>query len=415
MRYPAFRAAFAAICFGLLLAPAPAATKGAPPATQHWVGSWAAAQMIPNGDNALGTEVYRNATLRQLVHLSLGGKSLRVHLSNAFGTAPLHLNAVHIARAKAPGQSAIDPATDKALSFDGRADVTIPAGAEYISDPVALDVPAHGDLAITIAYDEPPSVETSHPGARSTSYLVAGNHIADETLPADAKTFEHWFQIAAVDVIAPKDHKAIVTLGDSITDGRGSTPNGNNRWPDMLAGKLRKTGVLNAGIGGGRILNDGLGPNALARFDRDVLGQSAVSAVIILEGVNDLGGLTIKEPASPAQHAEMVHRITGAFAQIIERAHAAGLKAYGATITPYGGSDYYHPTAENEADRQAINAWIRTPGHFDGVADFDAAVRDTDHPDRLKAEYDSGDHLHPSAAAYKLMGGEIAARLLKEH
>lgn len=415
MHHPAFKAAVAAVCFGLFLTPAIAATKNTPPAAVHWVGSWASAQMIPTGDNALGTETYRNATLRQIVHLSLGGATLRVHLSNAFGTAPLHIQAVHVARARAPGQPAIDPVTDKALSFDGRADVTIPAGAEYLSDPIALDMPAHGDLAISIFYDSPPSAETSHPGARSTSYLIPGNHVADETLPADAKNFEHWFQISAVDVLAPQNHRAIVALGDSITDGRGATTNGNNRWPDMLAGQLQKTGVLNAGIGGGRILNDGLGPNALARFDRDVLGQSAVRAVIMLEGVNDLGALTIKEPASPAQHAEMVRRITGAYAQVIERAHAAGLKAYGATITPYGGSDYYHPTAENEADRQAINAWIRTPGHFDGVADFDAALRDPEHSDRLRPEYDSGDHLHPSAAAYRLMGGEIAAKLLKEH
>lgn len=384
----------------------------AAPAGPHWVASWASAQMVPNGDSALGVDAYRNITLRQSVRLSLGGQQLRVHLSNAFGTAPLHIAAVHVARARASGASAIDPATDTALSFAGRGDVTIPAGAKYISDPVSLTVPAHGDLAITIVYDEPPSVETGHPGSRTTSYIVAGNHAGDADL-TDAKKVDHWYQIAAVDVMAAKGTVAIATVGDSITDGRGSTTNGNDRWTDVLAGRLNKAAVLNFGIGGGRILQDGLGPNVLARFDRDILGQASVGAVLILEGVNDLGTLTIQAPVPPERHADLVHRIVAAYGQVIERAHAAGLKAYGATITPYGGSDYYHPTAENEADRQAINAWIRAPGHFDGVADFDAAIRDPHHPDRLKAEFDSGDHLHPSPAGYRAMGAAVPIEIAK--
>src|SRR5260370_4468380 len=206
---------------------------------------------------------------------------------------------------------------------------------------------------------------------------------------ADATMVDHWYQISGVDVVGPEKAVAVVTLGDSITDGHGATTNGNDRWPDVLAARMqadkstRTTGVLNEGIGGNRLLLDGLGPNALARFDRDVLAQTAVRAVIVLEGVNDLGTLTRDHDVSAEEHAALVSRIEAADSQMIERGHAHGIRVIGATILPYGGSGYYHPGPENEADRQAINRWIREPRHFDSVVAFDQVTRDPQQPDRL--------------------------------
>jgi lysophospholipase L1-like esterase len=235
----------------------------------------------------------------------------------------------------------------------------------------------------------------------------------------DALKVEHWYQISGVDVVGPEKAAAVVTLGDSITDGHGATTNGNDRWPDVLAARMqadkstRANGVLNEGIGGNRLLLDGLGPNALARFDRDVLAQTAVRAVIVLEGINDLGTLTRDHDVSAEEHAGLVLRIEAAYAQMIERAHAHGVRVIGATILPYAGSGYYHPGPESEADREAINAWIRGPGHFDSVVDFDQVMRDPQHPDRLLPAYDSGDHLHPGPAGYKAMGDAIPLALFR--
>ncbi|HEX3969238.1 MAG TPA: SGNH/GDSL hydrolase family protein [Edaphobacter sp.] len=384
----------------------------------HWVGSWAASQQIPETGNLLDPELMRDATLRQIVHLSVGGSQLRVRLSNAFGTQPLHLTSVHVARpAEAAGGSAIDSASDRVVTFHGASDVTIPAGAEYLSDSVALPVAALSNLVISIHYGEPPMGETGHPGSRTTSYVAHGDVVSAASLP-DAKTVDHWYQVSGVDVVGPNKGATVVTLGDSITDGHGATTNGNDRWPDVLAARMqaekstRMMGVLNEGIGGNRLLLDGLGPNALARFDRDVLAQTAVRAVIVLEGVNDLGTLTRDQDVSAEAHAALAGRIEAAYTQMLERAHAHGIRVIGATILPYGGSKYYHPGAENEADRQAINAWIRA-GHFDGVVDFDQLMRDPAHPDRLSPAYDSGDGLHPGPAGYKAMGEAIPLGLLK--
>jgi lysophospholipase L1-like esterase len=295
--------------------------------------------------------------------------------------------------------------------------VTIPAGAEYLSDAVAFPVAPLSNLAISIHFDQAPTGETGHPGSRATSYAAHGDMVSASSLP-DAKTVEHWYQISGVDVAASGDGGAVVTLGDSITDGHGATTNGNDRWPDVLAARMqadkstRMMGVLNEGIGGNRLLLDGLGPNAVARFDRDVLAQTSVRAVIVLEGVNDLGTLTRDHDVSAEEHAALVGRIEGAYAQMIERAHAHGIRVIGATILPYIGSSYYHPGPESEADRQAINAWIRGAGHFDAVVDFDKLTRDPAHPDHLSPAFDSGDGLHPGPAGYKAMGDAIPLKLL---
>ncbi len=387
------------------------AGAGAGRAQTGWTGSWAASQQLPEPGNALAAADLRDATLRQIVHLSIGGVALRVRLSNRFGTAPLRFTSVHIARAASPASSRIVAGTDRALTFAGSAEVTVPAGADYLSDAAAFHAAALSDLAITLHLDLPPPAQTGHPGARATSYLAQGDLVSAADLPG-AKTVEHWYFVAGVDVAAGARAAAVVVLGDSITDGHGATVNGNDRWTDILARRLAgraggAVAVLNQGIGGNRLLLDGLGPNALARFDHDVLAQAGVRYLIVLEGVNDLGTLTRDGDVPRAEHEALVHRILAAYGQIVARAHTHGIRVMGATILPYTGSAYYHPGPESEADRQTINRWIRGAGHFDEVIDFDKTMRDPAHPDRLLADYDSGDHLHPSPAGYARMGKAV--------
>ena len=402
------------VVLSLFSAPGAQAQNSSP----NWVGSWAAAQQLPEPDNSVPPELLKDATLRQIIHLSVGGPALRIHLSNAFGSLPLHLTRVRVARPLSPAAAAIDPATEKPVTFFGKPDVTIPAGAEFISDLVDFPAAPLSDLAVSIHFDLPPSEQTGHPGSRATSYLIHGDAVSALDLPG-ARKFDHWYQLAAIDVASVQSGAAaIVILGDSITDGHGATTNGNDRWTDVLAQRLQADvrykntiGVLNEGIGGNHLLTDGLGANALARLDRDVMAQAGVQWVIVLEGVNDLGGFTrLNDPPRP-EHEAFVQRLLGAYQQIVIRAHAARLKVIGATILPYAESDYYHPPSSNEADRQTINAWIRTPGHFDAVIDFDKAMADPHRPDHLAPAYDSGDHLHPSLAGYRAMGELIPLSL----
>jgi lysophospholipase L1-like esterase len=401
-----------AACFFLVIGAA--AQSGPQPAAQaqSWVVSWAASQQIPETQNSLAADDLRDSTVRQIFHLSIGGQALRVHLSNVFGTAPLHFTSVHVARPLSPSSSQIDPASDRPLTFAGSSDVTIPPGAEFVSDPLEFPAAPLSDLAVSFHLDAPPARETGHPGSRATTYYLHGDFAGAANLP-EARQVDHWFQVAEIDVQAAPGAAAVVALGDSITDGHASTTNGNTRWTDFLAARLqdspqtRNIGVSNQGIGGNHLLTDGLGPNALARFDRDVLAQAGVQWIILFEGVNDLGGLAIFREVSPEEHSLRVRQVLAAYQQMIARAHAHGLRVFGGTITPYVGSEYYHPGPLSEADRQAVNQWIRTAGHFDAVIDFDAALRDPQHPDHLLPAYDCGDHLHPSVAGYKVMGNAI--------
>jgi lysophospholipase L1-like esterase len=383
---------------------------------QVWVASWGAAQQIPEPQNALPAADLTDATVRQVFHLSVGGPALRVHVSNAFGTAALHFTSVHVARPLSPSAAAIDPASDRTLRFAGSVEVTVPPGAEFVSDPVDYAVAPLSDVAVTFHLDTPPSTETGHPGSRATSYYEPGDAVSAPAL-ADAKRVDHWYQVSEIDVLGAPGAASVVALGDSITDGHGATTNGNDRWTDVLARRLqaspktRSIGVSNQGIGGNHLLTDGLGPNVLARLDRDVLAPEAVKWVIVFEGVNDLGGLAMNGEVTPEAHAARVQSVIAAYQQIILRAHAHGLRVYGVTVTPYAGSDYYHPGPLSEADRQAVNQWIRATGHFDAVIDFDAVVRDPAHTDRLLPAYDCGDHLHPSPAGYKAMGEAIPLAL----
>jgi lysophospholipase L1-like esterase len=376
------------------------------------VNSWGASQQVPEPQNAMAPEDLRDATLREVFHLSVGGPMLRVHVSNAFGREALRVTSVHVARPASAASSSIVPETDHAVTFAGRQEVVIPPGAEFVSDPVRFAEPPMGDIAVSLHLSDPPAPQTGHPGSRATSYYVHADLTAAAELPSAAHV-DHWYFVSGIDVLTPSGGGAVVALGDSITDGHGATTNGNDRWTDVLARRLqadastRNVAVSNQGIGGNHLLTDGLGPNALARFDRDVLAPAGARWVIVFEGVNDLGGLTRLGEAPAAEHAALVERVIGAYEQMIERAHAHGLRVYGATITPFVASDYYHPGPLTEADRQAVNAWIRAAGHFDAVVDFDAVVRDPAHPDRLLPAFDCGDHLHPSPKGYRAMAEAI--------
>jgi lysophospholipase L1-like esterase len=340
--------------------------------------------------------------------VSIGGERVRAVLSNAFGSAPLAVGAAHVAlRAR---DAAIDPKSDRVLTFGGSPSVTIAAGAVAVSDPVSLAVPAFADLTVDLFIPGDTGASTSplttHAGALQTNYIsTEGNHAGEADLPV-ATTTQSWFFLASVEVAASTQVGAVVAFGDSITDGTRSTPNTNSRWPDYLAKRLAasnvKMGVLNEGIAGNRVLCDGAGVSALARFDRDVLVQPGVTHVVVLESINDIG-IGRSNPSPTAAELIVAHQ------QLIARAHAHGLKIFGATLTPYEGAAYATP--EGEAKRQAVNDWIRTSKAYDGVIDFDAAVRDPESSTKIQQQFNPGDNLHMNDAGYKAMADAIDLRL----
>jgi lysophospholipase L1-like esterase len=364
---------------------------------------------------------FTNQTLRQIVHTSIGGSKARVVLSNAYGTAPVTVAGAHIALRDKDG--AIQGASDRPLTFSGRPTVTIPANAVMYSDAVTLTVPQMSDLAIDLylpGTTNTPATLTMHGGALQTSYISeTGNHVGKATFPVVGRT-QSWFLLSRVDVVAPEATGAIVAFGDSITDGARSTPDTNNRWPDHFARRLLsqgiRMGVVNAGIGGNRVLDEanvpagvdtravGAGINAVARFEHHVLSQPGVTHVIVLEGINDIGNAR-QNPTPTAEDLIAGHK------QLIEQAHARGLRIFGATLTPFWGAAYY--TDVGEAKRQALNEWIRTGKAYDGVIDFDKATRDPNDPKKFLEKYDSCDYLHPSDAGYKAMADAIDLSLFK--
>jgi lysophospholipase L1-like esterase len=392
----------------LLVAVSPAqAGRGQNQDAAHWVGTWAASPQLTEEANLPPPPGFADTTLRQIAHVSIGGSRLRVRFSNAFGRTALTLLSARVARAA--GGSAIHPATDRALTFRGQPSATIPEGALIVSDPLDFDLPPLSDLAVTVYLRGAPADVTSHPGSRTTSYLQAGDAVSAAEL-ATAVRVDHWYFLNGIDVLARRSAGAIAILGDSITDGRGSTTNGNDRWPDNLARRLQsakalaEVAVLNDGIGGNRLLRDGLGPNALARVDRDVLAQPGVRWLIVLEGINDIG--TRVSAKAKGESAATADDLIGAYEQIIARAHARDIRVYGATILPFEGAANYF-TPDGEADRRKVNDWIRTSGRFDGVIDFDAVTRDPERSSRLSPAVDGGDHLHPSPAGYRIMADTI--------
>jgi len=437
---------YAAVALGLFTIAVPHLLNAQAGRADHWVGTWATAVVVrpqaPTAAPALAPESsacapaafgpapgrggaaaggragftppaplnFKNQTLRQIVHVSLGGDRLRVVLSNAFGTVPLEVGAAHVAlRDK---DAAIQTKSDRPLTFGGRPSTFIAAGAVAISDPVALTVPAAVDLAIDLFLPGDTAASTSplttHQGALQVNYISADGNHAGEADFAGAATTQQWFFLARVEVAAPEPAGAVVTFGDSITDGTRSTPNTNNRWPDELARRVAAQkiplGVLNEGIAGNRVLCDGAGVSALARFDRDVLAQTGAKYVVVLESINDIG-LGRSNAVPSADDLIAAHK------QLIERAHAHGLKIYGATLTPFEGAAYFTP--EGETKRQAVNQFIRTGKVYDGVIDFDAAVRDPAAPSKIQQKFNPGDNLHMNDAGYQAMAAAIDLGLFK--
>lgn len=363
---------------------------------------------------------FKDQTLRQIAHVSVGGARVRIVLSNTFGTQPLRVGAAQVAlRDKG---SAITAGSNRVLTFGGLAQPLVPAGALLVSDPVDLALPDFGDLVVDLYLPDDTAAAKSpvtfHPASWQVNYVSApGNHAGAVTFPVAATTAYRRgdglpsassFYLGRVEVEAPQTTGLLVAFGDSITDGTQSGIDQNRRWPDLLATRLAaagiRMGVVNGGIGGGRVLEDGVGPNALARFDRDVLAQPGVTHVTVLEGVNDIG-------VGGAKPSPSVAELIGGHQQLIARAHARGLRIYGATLTPFEGAAYWTP--EGEAKRQALNAWIRTSGAYDAILDFAAIVEDPVRPIRSRPDYDSGDHLHPSPAAYTAMANSIDLGLFR--
>ena len=354
-----------------------------------------------------------NQTVRMIVHTSIGGSRVRVQLSNAFGTTALQVGAAHVAlRDK---DSAIAVGSDRPLTFSGRPSATIPPAAEILSDPVDLNVPKLSDLVISLYIPVEATTPTIHLTGLHTTYISQPGDFTGAASIADPKTTQLWYWISAVDVMAPRKAGAIVAFGDSITDGATSTPDTNRSWPSQLAERLAankstaNVAIINEGISGNRLLNDGAGVSALARFDRDVLSHPGVKWLIVLEGINDIG--IGGRPGAQPPDAVTVDDLIGAHKQIIERAHAHGVKVIGATLTPYVGAAY--ATEQGEGMREALNNWIRTSGAYDAVIDFDKAVQDPANPKQILAKYNIRDKLHPNDDGYKAMADAVNLALFK--
>lgn len=390
---------------------APAALAG--PAPGAWIPTWTASpQPTWGADFAFPTTIpatLRAQTLRQVARASVGGQRVRIVLSNEYGTQPLAIGAAHVALAGAG--AAIVAGSDRVLTFGGQAAAVAPPGAPLVSDPIELAIAPLASIAVSIYLPNEMQATTFHWDGRQTAYLAHGNQVAATRFEADATTSARIF-LSAILVEAEVSAGSVVVFGDSITDGNGATIDANARWPDFLAARLapRQVAVLNAGISGARLLGDRMGVNALARFERDVLGQAQLRTVIVMLGINDIswpGTAFDPDGARPSADA-----LIAAYRQLVARAHARGVSIVGATLTPFEGAlagtplaDYHDPA--KDALRATINAWIRTSGAFDAVIDFDALLRDTLHPARLQARFDSGDHLHPGDRGNQAMAGAI--------
>lgn len=379
---------------------------------EAWIATWASAQQRVEPGNLPAAPGFRDATLRQLVRVSRGGSRLRVTFSNEYGSAPLVIGAASIAVPAAAG--AIRENSVHPLRFDGKGGASVAPGSTLSSDELAFECASLADLAVSVHVVSAPEEITGHPGSRTTSYLLSGDQTTALELPG-AQRIDRWYLLSRIETLAPAATPVLVVIGDSITDGRGSTTNGNDRWPDQLARRLHanrdtaEIAVVNQGIGGNRVLHDGLGPAASKRFERDVLAIRGVRWVIVLEGINDLGGMkaALERGEKPAVAPELI----AAYMRMAELAHARGLKIFGATILPFEGAAYF--SAAGEADRQAVNHWIRTSCVFDAVIDFDAVMRDPAQPTKLGREAGAPDGLHPDAGGYRRMAESVDLRLFR--
>jgi lysophospholipase L1-like esterase len=392
-------------------APLPAQTAK----PEHWVATWGTAQLLVRpqppaapaaapAQQAPGARGFNNQTIRMVVRASIGGPRLRIKLASAFGSSPVTVGSAHIAlRAK---DSEIVPGSDRALTFGGKPGCKLGPGVVLLSDAVDLNLAPLSELALSLYFPGETGPPTTHSTGLHTTYVSREGDLTGQAAMADATITQSYYWLAGVDVLAPAKAALLVTFGDSITDGTASTPNTDRNWPSLLAARLvhnKKTaliGVANMGIGGNRVLYDGTGASALARLDRDVLSQSGVKWVMLLEGINDIGRVGTNTPEAPT-----AEELIAAYRQLIERAHTHGVKVIGCTLTPYEGAGYSREPGE--AVRQAVNAWIRTGGLFDGVVDFEAATRDPANPKRFRADFDPGDHLHPNDKGYQAMADAV--------
>lgn len=402
---------FAALLLFAAACSAQTAPQLASDSNAQWVGTRATAPF--GGDPWHQVPTLVDSTLRQVVHTTIAGSALRIHVTNEFGTEPLRIGAATVALSA--GESAIQPNSLHGVTFNGKPSIVIPVGAQALSDTIDLATPAFADLAVSLFLPLQQISDVSvHSSAQQTNYIQTGNQVSQPSLTAPVAN-SSWYFLKGVDVKPTSSQaSAVVAYGDSITDGAYATENQNHRWPDMLALRLHNNpataniSVLNQGIGGNCVLITCVGPNALARFDRDVLSQSGVKYVIVLEGINDIGSL--HNPNRPDYHLTAEDLEQG-FSQLVARAHEHHIKVFGATIAPYQGAGY--STEQGEQIREAVNTWIRTSGVFDGVVDFDKATSDPAHPLAFLPQYDSGDHLHPKDAGYAAMADAIDLTLFR--
>lgn len=382
-------------------------TVGVMMAGGHWVGTWGTAPQLVEPHNNPPAPGLSNNSLREIVQVSIGGKTVRLKLTNEFSQQPTEIKAIELAVAKTAGSSyEVDEQTTVSLTFGGQPGVTMPAGGHVVSDPVNFKIGNRENVAITIHYGETSPSVSGHPGSRTTSYLATGN----TTDFSSAVRTDHWYNIQTLEVMAPKKAGAVAILGNSITDGRGSTTNQQNRWADVLSRRLlqnKKTSqvaVLNMGIGGNCVLRGGLGPTGEKRYPRDIFGQEGVKWIILFEAVNDLGGS--RDGVKTAEGVIEVYK------RIISEAHQKGIRVFGATITPFKGNNYY--TTDHEKGRQTLNEWIRTTNELDGVIDFDKTVRNPQDVEAMQREFlFENDWLHFNAQGYEVMGGSIDLNLFK--
>lgn len=382
--------------------------KGEPGHGKNMVGTWGTAPQLVETKNMPPEPGLANNTLRQVVRVSIGGKILQLKFSNEFSAGDLQMKGVEIA--VSTGESNIDPSTVKQLTFNGRPDAIINPGMAIYSDPVSFNLKPRTNVAITIYYGDVPQDLTGHPGSRTTSYILAGNKLSSADFSGSVRT-DHWYTITGIDVKSPKS-ATVTIIGNSITDGRGSGTNRQNRWTDILSERLvtnrstAKVGVLNLGIGGNCVLKPCLGQAALNRFERDIINQHGVRWLIILEGVNDIG-----QTPDSLTAMQVANGLIEAYKKMADEAHAKNIKVYGATILPFGKSFYY--TDFREEARKRVNEWIRRSSYFDAVIDFDKALCDPLDPVSLLPDMQSGDFLHPNENGYKMMGEAIDLKLFE--
>ena len=401
------------ICMAAMVLSATAQAKGVNE-NRNWVATWATATEYTGKGDMPKSGTLDGKSIRQIVHVSIGGKTLRLHLSNEYSKEPVEIKSVFVADIVESEDIKvadigidIQPKTARYLKFNGKRNLTIAAGETAVSDPVAYDLKPLQRLAITISYGKTPVNATSHRGSRTTSYIINGE-AKPKTTFANIEREDHWYNIATIDVIA-NDCSAIACIGNSITDGRGTTTNLQNRWTDFFAEALQASettsnlAVLNLGIGGNSVFYGGLSDPAVKRFDRDCLEQAGVKTIVVYEGINDLGGTNNDAEARAA-------KIIECYKEFIRKAHQRGMKIYGATIAPYFGSFYDNSDFFREAARQTINKWIRESGQFDGVIDFDSVLRDPANPSKMNPAYHCGDWLHPNPAGFEAMG-KFAAKI----